>query len=243
MIKILKKLKYHYEVLFNDEIYNIETLVIYKYQIKDGSEFSLEQFNKILKDNEFYYFDRFAKKKLSKLLTIKELNDILLKEGASDSLVQELVTNYISLNYLNDDYYVKSYLDFKGSKEGKQLIKKQLMRKGISEELIDNHLKLVNEDEKITNLISLRINKYPNLNKQQLTNKLISFLTNKGFDYYLVKNIVNLKLASITIDESKLIEKDYQKLVKRYSEDINKIKQKLYNKGYNLTLIEKIINK
>lgn len=243
MIKILKKLKYHYEVLFNDEIYNIETLVIYKYQIKDGSEFSLEQFNKILKDNEFYYFDRFAKKKLSKLLTIKELNDILLKEGASDSLVQELVTNYISLNYLNDDYYVKSYLDFKGSKEGKQLIKKQLMRKGISEELIDNHLKLVNEDEKITNLISLRINKYPNLNKQQLTNKLISFLTNKGFDYYLVKNIVNLKLASITIDESKLIEKDYKKLVKRYSEDINKIKQKLYNKGYNLTLIEKIINK
>lgn len=243
MIKILKKLKYHYEVLFNDEIYNIETLVIYKYQIKDGSEFSLEQFNKILKDNEFYYFDRFAKKKLSKLLTIKELNDILLKEGAGDSIVQELVTNYISLNYLNDDYYVKSYLDFKGSKEGKQLIKKQLMRKGISEELIDNHLKLVNEDEKITNLISLRINKYPNLNKQQLTNKLISFLTNKGFDYYLVKNIVNLKLASITIDESKLIEKDYQKLVKRYSEDINKIKQKLYNKGYNLTLIEKIINK
>lgn len=243
MIKILKKLKYHYEVLFNDEIYNIETLVIYKYQIKDGSEFSLEQFNKILKDNEFYYFDRFAKKKLSKLLTIKELNDILLKEGAGDSLVQELVTNYISLNYLNDDYYVKSYLDFKGSKEGKQLIKKQLMRKGISEELIDNHLKLVNEDEKITNLISLRINKYPNLNKQQLTNKLISFLTNKGFDYYLVKNIVNQELASITIDESKLIEKDYQKLVKRYSEDINKIKQKLYNKGYNLTLIEKIINK
>src|SRR5690554_1502336 len=243
MIKILKKLKYHYEVLFNDEIYNIETLVIYKYQIKDGSEFSLEQFNKILKDNEFYYFDRFAKKKLSKLLTIKELNDILLKEGASDSLVQELVTNYISLNYLNDDYYVKSYLDFKGSKEGKQLIKKQLMRKGISEELIDNHLKLVNEDEKITNLISLRINKYPNLNKQQLTDKLISFLTNKGFDYYLVKNIVNQELASITIDESKLIEKDYQKLVKRYSEDINKIKQKLYNKGYNLTLIEKIINK
>jgi len=243
MIKILKKLKYHYEVLFNDEIYNIETLVIYKYQIKDGSEFSLEQFNKILKDNEFYYFDRFAKKKLSKLLTIKELNDILLKEGAGDSIVQELVTNYISLNYLNDDYYVKSYLDFKGSKEGKQLIKKQLMRKGISEELIDNHLKLVNEDEKITNLISLRINKYPNLNKQQLTNKLISFLTNKGFDYYLVKNIVNQELASITIDESKLIEKDYQKLVKRYSEDINKIKQKLYNKGYNLTLIEKIINK
>jgi len=227
MIKILNKLKYHYEVLFNDEIYNIETLVIYKYQIKDGSEFSLEQFNKILKDNEFYYFDRFAKKKLSKLLTIKELNDILLKEGASDSLVQELVTNYISLNYLNDDYYVKSYLDFKGSKEGKQLIKKQLMRKGISEELIDNHLKLVNEDEKITNLISLRINKYPNLNKQQLTNKLISFLTNKGFDYYLVKNVVNQELASITIDESKLIEKDYQKLVKRYSEDINKI-----NKSY-----------
>lgn len=243
MIKVLKKLKYYNEVLYNEQVYNIEKEIIYKYQIKDGKSFSDIEFKKILKENEYYYFDRFSKKKLSKLLTIKELKDLLINEGCPSDLVNELIANYLSFNYLNDDYYVKTYLDSKGRKEGKKLIKERLIKKGINDQLIDKYLINVSESNKLSELIDNRKSKYPNLTKQQLTNKLTQYFVQKGFDYYLVKDEVNKSLAHFQVDEVALISKDYQKLVKKYRDDFSKIKQKLYEKGYDLTLINEIVNK
>lgn len=247
MVKIIKKLKYQIEILFNDEFYKIEREVAYKYNIKEGSNFTIEDFTKILLDNDYYYFDRFSKNKLRKMLTEYELKELLTKAGANPVLINRLIENYLDYKYIDDENYVKTYIELRGNKEGPKLIKTKLIKKGIDISLIEEYLDNFNEEDSINNLARRVINTSKNLNKQQIKQRVIRSLLTKGYNYNLVNKIVDDLLKDIEIDEEDLIEKELLKELRRYQskhegyELKQTIKQKLYNKGYNLTLIEKVL--
>ena len=247
MIKIIKKLKYQIEILYNDEFYKIEREVAYKYNIKEGTSFSIEEFSKILLDNDYYYFDRFSKNKLKKMLTEHELRELLIKEGANQYLINQLIETYKDFKYLDDLNYIKTYIELRSSREGPKLIKTKLIRKGLDSSSIDDLLTNSNEEENIYNLSQTIIKTSKNLNKQQIKQKVIRSLLTKGYNYNLVNEVVNELLTDLVINEEELINKELTKELKRYKGKLEgyelkqTIKQKLYNKGYNLTLIDKVL--
>lgn len=247
MVKIIKKLKYQIEILYNDEFYKIEREVAYKYNIKEGTSFSIEEFSKILLDNDYYYFDRFSKNKLKKMLTEHELRELLIKEGANQSLINQLIETYKDFKYLDDLNYIKTYIELRSSREGPKLIKTKLIRKGLDSSSIDDLLTNLDEEENIYNLSQTIIKTSKNLNKQQIKQKVIRSLLTKGYNYNLVNEVVNELLTDLVINEEELINKELTKELKRYKGKLEgyelkqTIKQKLYNKGYNLTLIDKVL--
>ena len=77
-----------------------------------------------------------------------------------------------------------------------------------------------------------------NKSLKEIKNKLNIFLFNLGYDKYEIEKRLDL----LEKDDTNSIIKDYEKAEKRYKETI-KIKNYLYRKGYNLDLIEEIMNK
>lgn len=249
MIKLIKKNKYNSEVLYKDELYKLENEIIIKYQISVGKIFTSKEFEIMINDNNFYYYDRLGKNKLKRLLTIYELKNYLKEQGASPSVIKQLIDKYIKYNYLNDEYYTKHYVDFKKNKEGPKLIFSKLVEKGIDKEIINNELAKVDEEASITNYVNNKIGKFKNKTKKQISEQLKRDLTVKGFNYQISNNVVNNILNELKIDTSYLLEKEFDKILRRYSKKLENnelkylIKQKLYQKGFNINDIDIIINK
>lgn len=248
MIRIIKKLKYYYEVEFNDVSYNIEKEIIYKYKITNKLEVSTDDWNKILKDNEYYYFDRIAKNKLKKQITTHELKTYLKDNNASDLLINELILKYTKYNFLNDKMYIKNYLEFRTKNDGKKVILRKLINKGLDKDLINEFLENIKEDEAIEKFVKSNIIKNKKLNKKQLKQKITTSLINKGYSNDLVFSIVENEFRDVIIDERDLLIKEYEKLLNKYQ---NKkegyelkqfIKNKLYQKGFNNNIINEIIS-
>ncbi|WP_026391881.1 regulatory protein RecX [Haploplasma modicum] len=248
MIRIIKKLKYYYEVEFNYVSYNIEKEIIYKYKITDKLEISTNKWTEIIKENEYYYFDRIAKNKLKKQITTHELKTYLKDNNASDLLINELVLKYTKYNFLNDKMYIKNYLEFRTKNDGKKVVLRKLINKGLDKDLINEFLENIKEDEAIEKFVKSNIIKNKKLNKKQLKQKITTSLINKGYSNDLIFSIVEKEFRDVIIDERDLLIKEYEKLLKKYQ---NKkegyelkqfIKNKLYQKGFNNNIINEIIS-
>ncbi|HKL95039.1 MAG TPA: RecX family transcriptional regulator [Haploplasma sp.] len=247
MVKIIKKLRHYTEVEIDQVVYNIENEVVYKYQINNGSTIDKERLKVILDDNKYYYYDRIAKNKLKKPMSEKQMIDFLTKERAPKKLIEQLINNYKDFNYLNDDSYVSSYLEFSKKREGPKLMAAKLKSKGINNEVINEQLDRIDEKDIIEDIVSNTLNKKITKNKVQHTNGLKASLINKGYSNSLVFEIVDRIYLDVEVDETEFIKKDYHRLVNRYKDkkEGNEltyfIKSKLYEKGYSSSSITKIL--
>ena len=148
MVQLTKKYKYYTKVTYNNEEYDIENEVIIKYAISTGKEFTKKQWDNIIEDNKYYYYDRLGKNKLKRLITTHELKTFLLEKKAPINVVNKLIEKYEKYKFLNDEYYVKSYLQSKMIKEGPRLIFTKLTEKGISKDLKDPYGKITDKMKK-----------------------------------------------------------------------------------------------
>lgn len=249
MVKALKKFKYYTLVTFNNEEFEIENEVIIKYQISVGKTFTNDEFIEIIKDNQYYYFDRISKNKLRRMLTVFELKTILIENDAPNDVINKLIDKYIKYNYLNDEDYAKMFIDLRKNREGPKILYKKLIDKGVSKEIINKELDLIDEKECINTFVESRLKRFKNKTKKTIQQNLIKSLVNKGFNYNLSKDIVSLKVSKINIDDSLFIEKEFDKLYKRHhnKKDAYELKQyirqKLFEKGYKTEVINTIISK
>lgn len=131
----------------------------------------------------------------------KEVRDSLLKKKASGSIVDLIIKKLKEQRFLNDHEFARWWIEQRTLVKpmGKRLIKMELTRKGIDKELIDetfdNMEDLVEEElELARKLVERRINKYKNLDRQKIYQRLGGFLSRRGFDYDTVKKVIDEKL-------------------------------------------------
>ena len=149
---------------------------------------------------------------------------------------------------INDEMYVKAYVSDKIhlSSDGPNKIKNELLKNNIKEEIIDEELSKIDEEELI-NKVKRIINKKVRTSKTSSYNtrqKIYLELTNLGYSKELIDKCYNDDR-----DDESFLERDFNKIYKdvsRKETDENKIylkiKQKLYQKGYKLEQIDRIIN-
>ncbi|VEU80516.1 regulatory protein RecX [Haploplasma axanthum] len=249
MVTNIKKYKYYSEVTYENNNYNIENEIMIKYKINTGKTFNNNEWTEIIDENNYYYFDRIAKEKLRRLLTENELRNFLFDLGANKDLIDKLVIKYKKYNFINDDLYTKEYISYRQYKEGPSLISKKLISKGISQEIINENLKNIDENKIITEKVESQLNKRIKQNKYEFQNKLKLDLIKKGYTKSYIYSIVDKMINQTKFDDLLVIEKDYQKLIRKYEnkktkEELNYfIKTKLYQKGYSKNDIEYIISK
>lgn len=246
-MKILKyqKLKDNrYEVILDDgDKVTLYDDIIIRYNLLIKKEVSKNELTLILEENDklVYYF--LAIKYLGKKLrSEKEIIEYLKKKEASDELIK-LTVNHLKENHLLDDeQFVKAYINDQLSftLKGPYKIQKELINLGINEELITQYLDYDNEIFKkhLESFINKKVKANHRLSKNNLLKKLRVDIYNMGYD------VGNIDMINIDINDSAIIKKEYDKLLKKYQNKENRdylIKNALYKKGYNLEDINNIL--
>ncbi len=220
---------------YEDIILKLELLIT-----KKVDESDLERINTENKKYDAYFT---ALKYLNvRVRSKKEIITYLKSKDFDNENINDTIVILEKQGYINDDNFAKSFLNNKliTTANGPYKIKRELIDKGISNDIISNTLVLYTNDiqkEKIEKQVNRMIKSNRNKGNNLLKRKIYNELVKNGFDKTLIKDIVdNLNLSS----DEELLKKEYDKLYKRlcrkYSGDEleYKIKQKLYQKGFEV---------
>jgi SOS response regulatory protein OraA/RecX len=241
---VIKKRGY-IEVSVDDQVILFDDEIMMKYKLKVGVSIELSEWKLIRDENEHLLFYKLAIKKLKKMMTTHEMKVFLESKGASSSIISDTIRKLKSKKYLDDELYIKTYIAFKKDTYGPKKLEYELKQKGIPFEWIEKHLSTINEHEIIKDLIDKKLNSLKNKSTIQKKMSLKTYLLGKGFSLQII-DIMIQSLSFDDIDEQSNLKKDYEKLIYKFShlqgyEREQKILTKLYQKGYTLSDIKKIM--
>lgn len=130
-----------------------------------------------------------------------------LKQGYyPEQIIDEVINDFIGYGYINDERFAENYVKYNISSKSKNRIGNELLRKGISKEIIQNVFKVyTDENEEYSAaknrmiIKEFRIKKYDFRNENRiLLNKIIASLMRKGFGYEDIMQVYdNLKNSCV----------------------------------------------
>ena len=180
--------------------------------------------------------------------SMKEVTEYLDKYDLDVNEKENLIKTLKENGLLNDNRFIKAFISDRLylSNDGPYKIKSDLLKHNLNEEDIDNEIANINEEDVLNKLTKL-VSKRTKSSKGSLFNikqKVYYDMYNLGYSKDMIDNVFIMDL-----DDSSSLEKDFNKFYKdiiKKEKDENKIylklKQKLYQKGYSLDKIGKIIN-
>lgn len=223
--------------------------------IKSGILYKKDIDNKLLEEitKENNYYDAYNKT-VSYIMKHqrckKEVIEYLKKFELSDEEEAKIISKLENLNLINEINYVKSYIydAVHLNNYGPQKIKNYLLDMEISEDIIESEIGNIDEDEVYSNavkLISKKVKSNHHHSEYQMKQKICIEMINLGYYRDMIEDILN----NITFDDDNFLEKEYEKIYNKLSNKYNdkdlyqKIKQKLYAKGFDINSINTLINK
>ncbi len=181
-----------------------------------------------------------------KLRSEKEIKNYLDKINAGKKEKDSIIKKLKEIGLLNDKSFAKAFISDRMnlSNDGPYKIKKVLYEHDLTEETIEDAFNGIDYDftEKLTKLISKKVqsSKYSGYVLKQ---KILNDFINLGYDREMISDIYD----HLSFDKSALLKKEYDKVYKKLStkysdkELENRIKTKLYQKGFNKEEIDSIM--
>lgn len=208
----------------------------------------LEKLKKLLQQTS--YFDIYHK--MVRLISVKyrskkEIEMILEKEKLEETERRNIISSLIQNDFINDKRFTECYINDRLylSSDGPFLISKNLLSYGIEDSIIKEAFAKIDPSvfyEKLEKLVQKKIKNNIKYSRYILENKIVQVFKEKGFEEDMIRQIFD----SHFVDDYHVIDKEYQKLMKKLSlkyegnELAFKIKQKLYSKGFMKTEIENV---
>lgn len=219
-------------LLYEEVILNYELLLN-----KEINNDKIEQINNLNLEYDVYYM---ALKSLNnRIKSTKELSENLLKKQYPKELVEKAISKLLSQGYLDDRSFCKSYINNQiiTTSKGPYKISKELINKGVSEEIINQEISSFSEEEQLLKIEKV-VNRLLKSNRTRggavLRQKITTDLINLGYDITLITKVIN----NLSFDNNKdIAKKEYDKLYKKLSKKYSgneleyKIKERLYRLG------------
>ncbi|EKD64653.1 MAG: regulatory protein RecX [uncultured bacterium] len=148
-------------------------------------------------------FERFYNKALRFLSfrprSEKEISDKLKTQKASPVIIEKVISKLKEQKFLNDEEFAKWWIEQRTTFKPRslRLIKLELRQKGISKEIIES--RIINQEsrgdlERAKELVKKRIEKFRDLSKKEIYQKLGSYLARRGFDWETIKQAIDESL-------------------------------------------------
>ena len=233
-----------YKVLFDNGMeFQFYEDVILEHQLLMKKEITEKDLQSIQEANLAYDVYYQALKSLkSRFKSVYEMKLWLLKKEYPEDLINQAIQKLKSQGYLNDELYAKSYLNEQlvTTSNGPYKIRRGLLEKKISEDIIDEVLENYGEEEqrsKINKIIEKKMKANHNKGGVVLRQKISLDLKNMGYEISLINE--GLSKFDFSQDAS-IVKKEYEKLYRKYSKKYQgveletMIKRKLYEKGLTL---------
>lgn len=132
-------------------------------------------------------------KNLSFKRKIKDQDEI------SEKIIGLVIDKLKQKRLLSDEEFARAWVEGRrrSKKKGKVALKQELFQKGIEKKIIDEILnQTTSEDEEklADQALEKKLNTWKNLKQRELKKKAYEFLMRKGFEYDLVREIVEKKI-------------------------------------------------
>lgn len=251
ILKYKKDKKNIYKIETSKGEYKLYDDIIIKNELLLKKEIPEKKWQEIIKENNQLkaYYD--AIKSISiKMRTEREIENILKKKEYNEDEINATIKKLKDEKYINHEKYIEAYIHDRLFLyiEGEKKIEKDLLKLGMTLKEIKPYLEKIDTSiyyNKIKKYIEKKL-KTNKKSKNEFKRKIMGELINKGFN----QEDILTYLDSIEIEENleeikKIINKMYQKYIKKYDNNttILKIKNNLYQKGYTSIDIEKYLDK
>jgi regulatory protein len=179
-------------IIDNDQKVSLAYEVFLKNQVKLGQEISTEFLSLLLDEDQKYQIKQSALNYLSRRSHSKKEIKTKLNQKKFNPKFIEQTLNYLENNgFLNDNSFARLFAEekVKTKKWGKNKIKSELIKKGISSEIItdviDKNFDNEVEIERGIELAQKKFNKLLNHEEDQkkIRSSIYSFLISRGYDY------------------------------------------------------------
>ena len=249
--KFKKKNKTQYELLLdNGEKILLYEDVIIKNNLLVNKKLDNNLLERINKENNFENIYSKCVKRISvRLRSEKEIRDYLNDNLYRNDIINDVVDKLKKYKLIDDEMFAKSYINDKIllTNYGPNKLKNELKKHNINDDVILKYIENVDKDifdSKIDKIINKYIKNNTKNSLVMLRNKIQNSLNELG--YY--KEMYIDKLSSINYVDDNILKKEalkeYNKLSKKYnSKELEvKLKQKLYQKGFNINKLDQILS-
>ncbi|MDY3006208.1 regulatory protein RecX [Anaerococcus sp. AGMB00486] len=178
------------KLTISNEIFYLSYEFYNNLDINIGDEVDFNLYKKILNENDYNRCKSYALKQISySNNTSFDLRNKMYRKGFSDDNISKVIKFLKSFNFIDDDYYVRSFVNDKSkiSSWSKAKIRFRLKAKHIDDKLIDKYLDKItykDEYEKANFLAQKRFD----LGHDK--DKVFRFLANRAFSYDIIKNVL-----------------------------------------------------
>lgn len=241
-IKKIGKDKYKLEFSDFTELKTYDEIIL-KYNLLFNKEIDNKMLSELENETkEYESYNKVLKYITTKMRSNKEIEGYMNKLELNKIKQEEIKNRLKSLNLINDEAYVKAFINDKLNltSMGPNKIKQELYHHDIEPNVIEKYIDNIDENEvkeKLTKLISKKINSNTNKSFYMLKQKLNNYFYNLGYDSLMINEVLNNHQSN----DQNLIKKEYDKLYKKYSKKYQgneleyKIKNALFSKGFNTT--------
>ncbi len=198
-IESQKKRKNRFSIFSDNEfLIGVSSDTLLKYGLQVGTSVTPDLLLKLQENEEYISLKDSGLRFLARRPhSIKELKDKLFKKSKSPNLIDSIIEEFKSNNYLNDETFANAFLtdEIRLKKTGPLLIKNKLLQKGVNSEIIDS---LINNNYDVANQTkncTILVNKKLNVLNQKLSSierktKLVNYLKQKGYHWDIIKQVV-----------------------------------------------------
>lgn len=200
LVELLRRPRQSYRIYFGPHYITVHESTMVRYGMTKGSFFDKEALDNIVRDNERQIAYAHAINFLSfKARTSGEIEQKLLEKEIDPEAAADTVHRLQEENLIDDASYAQEWAQQRvtGRKKGKVLVKQELKRKGIDQELIDDALDALGEDDELRSAEELAAKKW-RTTKGDLWDrkrKTAAFIMRRGFSSDIARRALDLALS------------------------------------------------
>lgn len=196
-VEIQKKNKDRVNIFVDGEFtFACSAELVYKYSLFKNKHIDFEYISDVINEDNYIKAKNRALRILEKCIkTEKQVKERLIKLGYSYNTVERVLKFLKEYDFINDKKYAKMFIKEKTSKEGRNKIRFELLKKGVSEEIIQNEIDLIECEKEKNSAFKLAKKRYKVLKKLEkndgkIYKKLFNYLVRRGYEYNDIKNIL-----------------------------------------------------
>lgn len=228
-------------VLEDNSKIKIHENLILKYELLLSRKIDSELLQTIQKENQIYEIYEIALKYINtKLRSSRELTEYLKKKGYECSSIEQVLVMLEKQGYLDETVYASSFIHDKilMTNYGPNKIRSELEKLGIDNDIILDKISIYTKElecDRINKIIEKQIKINHNKGASLLKRKIQTFLLSLGYTNSYINECIN----KYDFYDKDIYEKEYQKILQQLSKKYSgkeleyKLKQKLYQKGFN----------
>lgn len=180
----------------NEYSFSLDISQLVDFKLKIGTELSDEELEKYKKASAFgKLYQRTLEWVLTRPRSKKETRDHLVQKNRQkekslqleDEILEQVLLRLIEKGYVDDQKFAEYYVENRFINKGisKKRMRMELAKKGVDSNIVEKVLTdgSRNDEEEIKKIIAKKRRKYDD-------EKLINYLLRQGFDFELVRNLV-----------------------------------------------------